>query len=92
MKVVVDKDLCLGCGICEGLVPEVFSLENEPFAEVLLDPIPEEFWESVHQAVEDCPEGAISIEEDSAGADFVPLSDEQVIEEFADETDEENEN
>ncbi|MGV8050014.1 MAG: ferredoxin [Anaerolineaceae bacterium] len=73
MKVIVDKDLCLGCGICEGLVPEVFSLENEPFAEVLLDPIPEEFCESVRQAIKDCPEGAISVEE------------------FADETDEENE-
>lgn len=91
MKVIVDKDLCLGCGICEGLVPEVFSLENEPFAEVLLDPIPEEFCESIHQAMEDCPEGAISVEEKSADADFETLSDKQVVEEFADETDEENE-
>lgn len=65
MRVMVDKDLCLGCGICEGLVPEVFSLEREPVAEVLLDPVPEEYWESVRQAVEDCPEGAITILEET---------------------------
>ena len=32
MRVIVDEDLCLGCGICEGLAPEVFSMANEPFA------------------------------------------------------------
>ncbi len=63
MKVTVDKDLCLGCGICEGLAPEVFSLEREPVAEVLLDPVPEEFWDAVRQSAEECPEEAIIIEE-----------------------------
>jgi len=63
MKVKVDEDLCLGCGICEGLAPDVFSLANEPFAEVLLDPVPEEFQEAVREAVEECPEEAITIEE-----------------------------
>lgn len=64
MRVRVDEDLCLGCGICEGLAPEVFSLANEPFAEVLLDPVPEEYEEVVRQSAEECPEEAIIIEED----------------------------
>lgn len=63
MKVKVDEDLCLGCGICEGLAPDVFSLANEPFAEVLVDPVPEEFQDAVREAAEECPEEAISIEE-----------------------------
>jgi ferredoxin len=63
MKVTVDKDLCLGCGICEGLVPEVFSLEHEPVAEVLLNPVPEKYWDLTRQAAEECPEVAIKIEE-----------------------------
>ena len=63
MKVTVDKDLCLGCGICEGVAPEVFSLEREPVAEVLLDPVPEEYWDAVREAAEECPEDAIIIEE-----------------------------
>jgi len=91
MKVTVDKDLCLGCGICEGLVPEVFSLENEPVAEVLLDPVSEEYWDLVRQAAEECPEGAIIIEDD----DEVPAVEtaeepvQEIIEEPVEETVEE---
>ncbi len=64
MRVVVDEDLCLGCGICEGLAPEVFSLANEPFAEVLVDPVPEELEDDVRESAEECPEEAIEIIED----------------------------
>jgi ferredoxin len=63
MRATVDQDLCIGCGICEGIVPEVFSLQNEPYAEVLLDPIPEEFQDAVREAAEECSETAILIEE-----------------------------
>jgi len=63
MKAVVDPDTCLGCGICEGDCPEVFSLADGAIAKVLLDPIPEKYWDAVRQAVDDCPEGAISIKE-----------------------------
>lgn len=61
MRTVVDPDKCIGCGICEGIVPEVFSLLNEPYAEVLLDPVPEEYQEATREAAEECPEEAISI-------------------------------
>jgi len=63
MKATVDPDLCIGCGICEGIVPEVFSLLNEPYAEVLLDPVPEEYQEATREAAEECPEEAIFITE-----------------------------
>lgn len=61
MKVTVDPDLCIGCGICEGIVPEVFSLLNEPYAEVLLDPVPEEYQDAAREAAEECPEEAIAV-------------------------------
>ncbi len=64
MRTTVDPDLCIGCGICEGIVPEVFSLLNEPYAEVLLDPVPEEFHEAVREAAEECPESAIAVIEE----------------------------
>ena len=63
MKAFVDPDTCLGCGICEGICPDVFSLGSEPYAVVLLDPIPEKYWADVKDAAEQCPEEAISIEE-----------------------------
>lgn len=63
MKAVVDKDLCIGCGICEGTAPEVFSLATEPYAVVIQDPVAEENQEAVRQAAEDCPETAITVED-----------------------------
>jgi ferredoxin len=63
MKVVVDPDTCLGCGICEGLAPDVFSLGAEPYAIVLLNPVPAEHQAAVRDAAEQCPEEAILIEE-----------------------------
>jgi ferredoxin len=63
MKVSVDHDVCLGCGICEGICPDVFSLGAEPFAVVLLDPVPELYRADVTDAAEQCPEEAISVTE-----------------------------
>jgi len=64
MRVIVDEDLCLGCGVCEELAPEVFSMANEPFAEVLVDPVPEMYEDDVRQSVEGFPEEAIIITEE----------------------------
>jgi ferredoxin len=63
MRVIVDPDTCLGCGICEGIAPDVFSLGSEPHAVVLLNPVPEKYRADVNEAIEQCPEEAITIEE-----------------------------
>jgi ferredoxin len=34
MKAKVDPDRCLGCGICEGIAPEIFELGDEGIAVV----------------------------------------------------------
>ena len=62
MRAIVDKDLCIGCGICEGIAPEIFSLQNEPYAEVLLDPLPDDMIAAAQDAESECPEGAIKVE------------------------------
>ena len=86
MEVSVDKDLCIGCGVCEGITPELFSLENAPTAEVLLSPVPEEIQEAARQAAADCPEAAIQVEESEAH-DLAPENAERdiIVDEFADE-------
>jgi ferredoxin len=28
-KVWVDKDLCIGCGLCASMLPEVFEIEDD---------------------------------------------------------------
>lgn len=61
MNVVVNKDKCLGCGVCESDAPEVFKMGDDSIAVVLLDEIPSELEAAVKTAIEDCPEGAIEL-------------------------------
>lgn len=63
MKVTVDPDICLGCGICEGIAPDVFSLGPEPYAIVKINPVPANLEADVRDAAEQCPEEAITVEE-----------------------------
>jgi len=61
MKVVVDPNICMGCGICESTAPQVFQLNDDNVAIVLVDVVPSDLEADVRQAVDDCPEQAISI-------------------------------
>lgn len=60
MKVVVNKDNCIGCGACEALCPEVFQLDDDGLSTVIKDEITSELEDTVHEAVESCPTSAIS--------------------------------
>ncbi|BAJ64711.1 MULTISPECIES: ferredoxin [Anaerolinea] len=63
MKAFVDRDLCMGCGVCETIAPSVFKLEDDGIAVVLVDVVPPEEEANVREAMDSCPEQAISIEE-----------------------------
>ena len=57
MKIVIDKDLCIGCGTCVVIAPKSFKLNNEGKAEVIE---PQEDGESkVKEAIDSCPVSAI---------------------------------
>lgn len=58
MSAVVDRDLCIGCGVCVNLSPDVFELDDEMIAIVISDIVDD----SVEEAMESCPTEAISIE------------------------------
>lgn len=61
MKVFVDPDICMGCGVCETIAPLVFELGEDGIAKVLVEIVPVELEADVRQAVEECPEEAIAI-------------------------------
>jgi ferredoxin len=63
MKVTVDHELCSGDGICVELCPEVFEMDDEDKAKVLVDVVPPEHEAAVREASETCPEACIYIEE-----------------------------
>ncbi|HAD06530.1 MAG TPA: ferredoxin [Anaerolineaceae bacterium] len=63
MNVFVDPDTCMGCGVCETIAPEIFQLGDQIHAIVIMDPVPESYRDLVQQAVDECPEEAISFED-----------------------------
>jgi ferredoxin len=43
MKAFVDRDVCIGCGICESVCPDVFLMDDEGKAKVIVDEVPQPF-------------------------------------------------
>ncbi len=60
MNAKVNED-CIGCGLCNSICPEVFSMTDEGFATACHD-IPEKQYESVQEAADSCPVSAIEVE------------------------------
>ncbi len=58
MKVKVNEENCIGCGYCEGICDEVFSLEDG-VSHVIVDEVPVEYEDNVRDALEGCPTSAI---------------------------------
>lgn len=61
MKVVIDQEGCIGCGLCAGTCPEVFQMNDDNIAEVHTQPTT--VTETVQEAVDGCPVQVISIED-----------------------------
>jgi ferredoxin len=62
MKAKINKDDCIGCGLCPETSPEVFKMDGDK-AIVIVDIVPGYAEKSCRDAATDCPSNAISIEE-----------------------------
>jgi ferredoxin len=60
-KVEVDFGLCESNGVCMGIIPEVFQLEDDDTLTILQDEVTPENEAQVRDAVRQCPRQAISI-------------------------------
>lgn len=58
MKYFVN-DGCIGCGLCAGTCPEVFSMSDAGVAVAIEAEVPEEALDSAAEAKDGCPVGAI---------------------------------
>ncbi len=60
MKVSIDKEACIGCGVCVSIAPDVFEMDDDGKAKVIKE---EGFDEStVQSAIDQCPTQAIKSE------------------------------
>jgi len=65
LRVVVDRDLCQGHGVCAGEAPEVFQVDPKTGALVVLrETVPPELRARVEAAVRHCPTRALSLREE----------------------------
>lgn len=62
MNAFVDRDACIGCGICESVCPEVFQMDNEGKAKVIVGEISAQAQACTNEAAGSCPVAAISVE------------------------------
>ena len=62
-KIEVDWGLCESNGVCMGIIPEVFQLEDDDTLTVLQEEVTPENEAQVRDAVRKCPRQAISITE-----------------------------
>lgn len=64
-KVVINKDKCLGCGMCVGIESDVFDFDNDGLAKVNNDNINDDNKENVNNAIDSCPVAAIEVVDDN---------------------------
>jgi len=58
MKYFVN-DGCIGCGLCAGTCPDVFSMSDDGVAVAIDMDVTEEALDSAAEAKDNCPVGAI---------------------------------
>ncbi len=67
-RIKVDKDKCIGCGACTAIASDVFSFNDEGYAQTdpnnnIIDNMEEEVKNDCMDALEGCPVDAIYKEE-----------------------------
>ena len=63
MKATVDKNTCIGCGVCASIASSIFALVDDGLAENIFGgEVPVDLEDSVSEAHEACPVSAIVIE------------------------------
>ena len=65
MRIVIDRDLCQGHGVCESEAPEVFTVAPKSTTVTVMNEYPDESQRKrLADAVKYCPTHAISISEE----------------------------
>lgn len=61
MRVIGDRDVCIGAGVCVMTTEVVFDQDDDGLVVVLTDEVPEAEQDNVRKAVQLCPSGALRL-------------------------------
>lgn len=61
VKAYVDKDTCIGCGLCPDICPEVFKMDDDGKAEAEDIELADDLLDLAKDAEHQCPVEAISV-------------------------------
>lgn len=59
MKIKIDENKCIGCGLCQAQVPEVFEIDYDKGKAVVSNQ-PPTMTDKIKMIIENCPVNAIS--------------------------------
>ena len=59
MRLIVDQELCISCGACIDVCPEVFDWNEDDKAHSIVDEVPATVEDQANEALESCPTDAI---------------------------------
>ncbi|MCM1565716.1 MAG: ferredoxin [Dehalobacter sp.] len=61
MIAYVEKEACIGCGVCPAICPDIFEMDDDGLAVTRQEQVPETLEESAQEAADGCPTEAIII-------------------------------
>lgn len=61
MKAVVDKNTCIGCGICVDICPEIFEIDPQGLSESMVVEVSSYYLPDAMNATSACPVNAIKL-------------------------------
>ena len=59
MKIKVNQENCIGCGLCVSSAEDLFEFNDEGISVVKVDTVPEDKQDEAKEAIENCPVSAI---------------------------------
>ena len=62
MKANVNPDKCIGCGSCQAICSDVFEIQDDGLAHVIVDEVPNELEADVQVAADSLSTDAIEVD------------------------------